>query len=97
MAEFEAAWVSGGLWIATWHPFVSGRLARMLAVRQMIEHMLAKGGVWLTTLDSVAQHMRECTANEAYAARIDPFPYYDRPLAAPLSGARTDQKETHGR
>jgi hypothetical protein len=24
--EFDAAWDHGGLWIAVWHPFVSGRL-----------------------------------------------------------------------
>jgi peptidoglycan/xylan/chitin deacetylase (PgdA/CDA1 family) len=27
-AEFDAMWEYGGLWIAVWHPFLSGRLAR---------------------------------------------------------------------
>jgi peptidoglycan-N-acetylglucosamine deacetylase len=98
MAQFEEAWAAGGLWIATWHPFVSGRLAPMRAVRQMIEHMLSKGGVWLTTLENIAQHVHDCTTSGTYAARIDRFPYYDGPVNAQLSSARMAQEETtHGR
>src|SRR4029453_16397972 len=44
-AEFDAAWKYGALWIAVWHPFVSGRMSRADAIAGLIEHMQEKGGV----------------------------------------------------
>ena len=35
-AEFDAMWEYGGLWIAVWHPFLSGRLARCVAIAELI-------------------------------------------------------------
>ena len=35
-AEFDAAWRHGALWIAVWHPFLSGRLARFEAIAELI-------------------------------------------------------------
>jgi peptidoglycan-N-acetylglucosamine deacetylase len=79
-AEFDAAWNYGGLWIATWHPFVSGRPSRMRAVVDLIEYILAKGDVWLTTMEEIARHVLECTADGRYSPRVDEFPYYSQPI-----------------
>lgn len=76
LAEFEAAWEYGGLWIAVWHPFVSGRLARAHSVYKMIEYMHEKGGVWFATLDEIANHVQECINNGKYKPRVDELPYY---------------------
>jgi peptidoglycan/xylan/chitin deacetylase (PgdA/CDA1 family) len=80
-AEFDAAWRHGALWIAVWHPFVSGRLARWDAVLGLIEYMGARGGVWFARLDEVAAHVRQCVADGSWTPRVDRLPF----IAAPLS------------
>jgi peptidoglycan/xylan/chitin deacetylase (PgdA/CDA1 family) len=77
MAEFEAMWEYGGLWVAVWHPFVSGRLARWARVVQMIEYMLNKGSVWFATLEEIARHVRASIDDGGYRPRVDELPYYD--------------------
>ena len=80
MSEFEAMWDHGGLLVAVWHPFVSGRLARCARVAKMIEEMLNKGGVWFATLEEIALHVRKCIDDGTYKPRIDNLPYYDGPI-----------------
>lgn len=41
-AEFEAAWTHGGHWIPVWHPFLSGRLSRCMAIDGLIERCAKK-------------------------------------------------------
>ena len=79
-AEFEAAWEHGGLWIAVWHPFVSGRLSRAIEVGKLIEHMQQKGGVWFATLREIAAHVRACADDGSYSPRRVEMPYYSRPV-----------------
>src|SRR5690625_5820262 len=69
MAEFEAAWKYGGLWISVWHPFVMGRLARCDRMDQMIAYMKNKGNVWVATLEEIAAHVQ----TEIYAGRYEPY------------------------
>jgi peptidoglycan-N-acetylglucosamine deacetylase len=87
-AEFEAMWEHRGLWIAVWHPFVSGRLARWLEVERLIEHMLNKGGVWFATMEEIARHVRTCIEDGRWQPRIDRLPYYEHEVTAlpPLLG-----------
>jgi hypothetical protein len=80
-AEFEAVWEHGGLWVAVWHPFVSGRLARWRAVERLIGHMLAKGGVWFAPLEDIAAHLRRCIEDGSYEPRVDHLPYYSEPVS----------------
>ena len=80
-AEFEAMWEHGGMWIAVWHPFVSGRLARWRAVERLIGHMLAKGKVWFAPLEDIAAHVRRCIENGSYKPRVDQLPYYAEPVS----------------
>lgn len=79
-AEFDAAWRHGGLWNAVWHPFVSGRPARCDAIETLIEHMIAKGDVWFASMQEIASHVRQVTAQGRWTPRSDRVPYYVKPL-----------------
>ena len=84
--EFEAMWEHGGLWVAVWHPFVSGRLARCVAVERLIEHMQRKGKVWFAALEDIAAHVRRVIAEGKWSPRVDRLPYYPGPI--PELGAK---------
>ncbi|MGH8869246.1 MAG: hypothetical protein ACRDYU_14805 [Actinomycetes bacterium] len=42
----------------TCHPFLSGRPARVRALETLVERMTALPGLWLTTAEEVARHVR---------------------------------------
>jgi hypothetical protein len=79
-AEFDAAWEFGGLWIAVWHPFLSGRLARARAIADLIEYMQKKGKVWFAPMEEIAAHVRRMVADRRWTPRIDKLPYYSGPI-----------------
>jgi peptidoglycan-N-acetylglucosamine deacetylase len=79
-AEFEAMWEYGGLWIAVWHPFLSGRLARCVMMARLIESMHRKGQVWFAPLEEIAAHAQRVMAEGTWTPRIDRLPYYDGPI-----------------
>jgi len=79
-AEFDAMWEHGGLWIAVWHPFLSGRLSRLTAMVELIEHMRDKGNVWFARLDEIAAHVASLVETRQWAPRIDRLPYYTGPI-----------------
>jgi peptidoglycan-N-acetylglucosamine deacetylase len=78
--EFDAMWECGGLWIAVWHPFLSGRLARCLAIARLIEYMQNKGQVWFATLEDIAAHVKQMVAERRWQPRVDRLPYYAGPI-----------------
>ena len=75
-AEFEAMHKHGGMLITVWHPFVSGRLARLDRVVSWIEQMLDYGGVWFATMEDIARHVQTCVDDGSWTPRIDKLPYY---------------------
>jgi len=79
-AEFDAAWQHGGLWISVWHPFVSGRLARLDSVVGFIEYMKNKGDVWFARLDEVCRHVESQMAGNVWTPRTETLPPYHSPL-----------------
>lgn len=79
-AEFDSAWRHGALWVSVWHPFVSGRLARLDAVVELIDYMQGKGGVWFATLDQVARHVEALVAAGQWAPREESLPLYESPI-----------------
>jgi peptidoglycan-N-acetylglucosamine deacetylase len=85
-AEFNAAWKYGGLWIAVWHPFVSGRMSRADAIAELIEHMQRRGGVWFAPLEAISDHVRQVVAGRSWTPRVDRLPYYDRPVEGVRTG-----------
>ena len=78
--EFDAAWEFGGLWVAVWHPFLSGRLARAVAIRELIRYMHEKGDVWFATLEQIARHVQGLIDAAAWQPRVDELPYYQGPI-----------------
>lgn len=78
--EFDAAWEYGGLWVAVWHPFVSGRLARLRAVEGLIRYMHDKGGVWFARMEEIAAHLRSVSESGDYEPRVERLPYYTGPV-----------------
>lgn len=79
--EFDTAWENGGLWIAPWHPFVSGRPARLRAIEGLLRHMLDKSDVWIAPMEEIAAHIRKVTASGQFQPRIDQLPYYREPVS----------------
>lgn len=79
-AEFDAAWRHGGLWVSVWHPFLSGRPARLEAIVSLIEHMRAAGGVWFARLDAICAHVRKVESERLWRPRVETLPHYESPL-----------------
>jgi peptidoglycan/xylan/chitin deacetylase (PgdA/CDA1 family) len=79
-AEFDAMWEYGGLWIAVWHPFLSGRLARCVAIAKLIEYMHHQGQVWFATLEDITAHVQRVIADGSWKPRVDRLPYYEGPI-----------------
>jgi hypothetical protein len=59
---------------------VSGRPAPALAIRELIEHMQRKGGVWFAKLEDIATHARNLAASGRWSPRVERVPFYDRPV-----------------
>lgn len=84
--EFDAAWRHGGMWIAIWHPFLSGRLARFEAIAELMDYMAAKGGVWFATLRDITAHIEGLIAAGTWTPRTDTLPQYPGPIPELESG-----------
>ena len=79
-AEFDAAWEHGGLWVSVWHPFLSGRPAKLAAVVELVEYMRKKGNVWFARLDEVCDHVTALIAEGTWEPRVDRIPPYHSPI-----------------
>jgi peptidoglycan/xylan/chitin deacetylase (PgdA/CDA1 family) len=80
-AEIDAALAYGGMWIAVWHPFVSGRPSRLARVRGLLEQLLERGDVWVASLEEIASHVLELERAGAWVPRRERVPYYTDPIA----------------
>jgi peptidoglycan/xylan/chitin deacetylase (PgdA/CDA1 family) len=78
--EFDSVWRHGALWIAVWHPFLSGRLARCDAIEGLLTHMHEKGDVWFARLEDIATHVQKLRASGEWKPRVDHLPYYVSPI-----------------
>jgi len=60
-AEFDYMYenVPNGVYMVTMHPYVSGRAHRFMMVEKLIQHMMAKPGVWLTRGVDIAKCWRD--------------------------------------
>ncbi|MGH7071904.1 MAG: polysaccharide deacetylase family protein [Acetobacteraceae bacterium] len=79
-AEFDATWEYGALWITVWHPFLSGRLARLRAIIELLQYMRARGGVWFARLDEVSDHVRSLREAGSWRPDADWIRRYDSPI-----------------
>ncbi|MFF4253861.1 polysaccharide deacetylase family protein [Streptomyces sp. NPDC001663] len=78
LAEFEAAYASGSAWIASFHAQISGRLARLTQVGRIIEHIQAKGDVWMATMEEIALHVNKCISDGSWKPRVVDMPLYPK-------------------
>ena len=81
-AELDTAIALGGLWIAVWHPFVSGRPSRLLAARGA-RRTRPRARRVVRPLEDIAAHVAELRRTGAWTPRIERLPYYDAPVRDP--------------
>lgn len=81
LADFDAMWEHGGLWVGVWHPFLSGRIPRVQMMVEMIHYMLKRGGVWFATLGEINDHVKKLVAEDLWKPRIDAVPYDPQPIS----------------
>ncbi|MDQ0620029.1 polysaccharide deacetylase family protein [Arthrobacter globiformis] len=79
--EAEAHHSQGSCFVLTNHPFISGRPSKAVALERLIERVKAMDGMWVTTLERIAEHTKATVSEVHTHARID-VPTY------PGSGAR---------
>lgn len=60
--EFDAAHDEGGLFQLTMHPDIIGHRSRLWILAELIDHIQAKGEVWLATHADVVRHVRTTCA-----------------------------------
>jgi peptidoglycan/xylan/chitin deacetylase (PgdA/CDA1 family) len=77
MADFEAAYELGGLFVGTFHPMVSGRRSRLRKLEEMLEEMLGRGDVWFATMEEIARHVLASAASGAEVRR-EQWPFYEQ-------------------
>ncbi|WP_342642124.1 polysaccharide deacetylase family protein [Rhodoligotrophos ferricapiens] len=78
--EFEAHYAHGGLWIAVWHPFLTGRLTRWHHLEKMLLDIQARGDVWFAPLEDIANHVLALQRAGTYRPRVDEVPFYTQPV-----------------
>ena len=79
--EAEAHHSQGSCFVLTNHPFISGRPSKAVALERLIERVKAMDGMWVTTLEQIAEHTKATVSEVHTHARIE-VP------AAPGYGAR---------
>jgi len=57
-AEFDALHETGGCWVLTNHPFLTGRPSRARELGRLMEHVTSHPDVWVASLGEIAQHVR---------------------------------------
>lgn len=75
LADFEAIYEANGFLEFVWHPFISGRPARLKAIAQIVDHIKDKGDVWIASTEEIARHVSAVEADGSYAPRIERLPY----------------------
>ena len=78
--EFDALYEARGFWMAIWHPFLTGRLARWRQVERWLEETLELHDVWFAPLEDIVAHVAKLRAEGSYRPRVDELPYYDGPV-----------------
>jgi peptidoglycan/xylan/chitin deacetylase (PgdA/CDA1 family) len=76
MAEFEAIYEAGGLFMTCFHPNMTGRPGRLRRLRQMLEYMQEKGDVWFATLEEIATHIKAVSDSGEHEPRVIDWPLY---------------------
>lgn len=59
LAELDAAWEEGGLYLLTMHPHISGHRSRIGVLDRVIQHAKNKSACWFATHEQVAKWCKE--------------------------------------
>ena len=78
-AEFDAAWKYGALWIAVWHPFVSGRMSRRR--HRGADQAHAERGGLVRDARGDRRARAAVIASGRWTPRVEQLPFYERPLS----------------
>jgi peptidoglycan-N-acetylglucosamine deacetylase len=70
--EFDAMRAEGAAYVLTNHPFLSGRPSRAQALDSLIEYVRSHDDVWVTSLASIAKHVRGLGLTPRSVERPDP-------------------------
>ncbi len=92
--EFEAMYEAGGMWMAIWHPFLTGRLARWAVVERWLEDILNRGDVWFATLEEIAAHVKQLTDSGQYQPHSQTLPHYTQSQLQKAEQEKTHLKQT---
>ena len=68
--EAEAHHAAGSCFVLTNHPFISGRPSKAVALEQLIDRVKSMDGMWVTTLEKIAQHTRDSVQDIHTHARL---------------------------
>ena len=69
--EAQAHHSQGSCFVLTNHPFISGRPSKAVALEQLIERAKGMDGMWVTTLEQIAEHTKATVSEVHTHARID--------------------------
>ncbi len=62
-SEFDGAYEEGGLFLLVMHPQVIGKRHRMAMLRELLEYIQSKPGVWIATHEAVARHILDAAGD----------------------------------
>ncbi|MET3175059.1 UNVERIFIED_ORG: hypothetical protein ABIB52_002921 [Arthrobacter sp. UYCu721] len=69
--EAEAHHAQGSRFVLTNHPFISGRPSKAVALEKLIERVKCMDGMWVTTMEEIAEHARRTVEEVHTHARIE--------------------------
>jgi peptidoglycan/xylan/chitin deacetylase (PgdA/CDA1 family) len=69
--EAEAHHAQGSCFVLTNHPFISGRPSKAVALEKLIERVKSMDGMWVTTMEEIAEHTRRTVQEVHTHARIE--------------------------
>jgi peptidoglycan-N-acetylglucosamine deacetylase len=79
--EFEAHYAHGGLWIAVWHTFLTGRLTRWHHIEQFLLEIRERSDVWFAPLAAITDHVLALERAGTWTPRCHDLPFYPEPVA----------------
>lgn len=72
--EFDAAYRDGGVFQLTLHPHVIGHRSRLVALRELLDHIAAHQGVWFATHAQLADVARDVLHGQVPARSVPEAP-----------------------
>jgi hypothetical protein len=69
--EAEAHHAQGSCFVLTNHPFISGRPSKAVALERLMERVKGMDGMWVATMEEIAEHTRRTVQEVHTHARIE--------------------------